>query len=118
MHMGGMQFKQRGEQAEPEGTEIGEKVAKLLGTDCAELYKNLCKPRIKVGGDFVIKGATKDQVTNSIGALCKALFDRVFKFLVKKCNMTLETGQKKHKFIAVLDIAGFEIFDVSVSKYF
>lgn len=113
MHMGCMQFKQRGEQAEPEGTDAAEKVAKLLGTDTAELIKNLCKPRIKVGGDFVVKGATKDQVTNSIGALCKALFDRVFKWLVAKCNKTLETGMKRHKFIGVLDIAGFEIFDVS-----
>lgn len=41
------------------------------------------------------------------------MFDRVFKFLVKKCNETLDTKQKRQHFIGVLDIAGFEIFDVS-----
>ena len=116
MHMGAMQFKQRGreEQAEADGTEAGEKVAKLLGVDCVDLYKNLLKPRIKVGNEFVTQGRNKDQVTNSVGALCKGVFDRLFKWLVKKCNETLDTKQKRSSFIGVLDIAGFEIFDVSI----
>ncbi|XP_041979134.1 myosin heavy chain, muscle isoform X9 [Aricia agestis] len=113
MHMGCMKFKQRGreEQAEADGTEDGQKVATLLGVDCADLYKNLLKPRIKVGNEFVTKGQGKDQVTNSVGALCKGIFDRLFKWLVKKCNETLDTKQKRQHFIGVLDIAGFEIFD-------
>lgn len=45
--------------------------------------------------------------------MSKAMFDRLFKFLVKKCNETLDTKQKRQHFIGVLDIAGFEIFDVS-----
>ncbi|XP_055686228.1 myosin heavy chain, muscle isoform X7 [Lutzomyia longipalpis] len=113
MHMGGMKFKQRGreEQAEADGTEEGERVATLLGTDTQELYKNLLKPRIKVGNEFVTQGRNKDQVSNSVGALCKGIFDRLFKWLVKKCNETLDTQQKRQHFIGVLDIAGFEIFD-------
>uniref|UniRef100_A0A1L8E579 Putative myosin class i heavy chain n=1 Tax=Nyssomyia neivai TaxID=330878 RepID=A0A1L8E579_9DIPT len=113
MHMGGMKFKQRGreEQAEADGTEEGERVATLLGTDTQELYKNLLKPRIKVGNEFVTQGRNKDQVANSVGALCKGIFDRLFKWLVKKCNETLDTQQKRQHFIGVLDIAGFEIFD-------
>ncbi|XP_026481140.1 myosin heavy chain, muscle-like isoform X15 [Ctenocephalides felis] len=113
MHMGGMKFKQRGreEQAEADGQEEGERVAKLLGCDVQDLYKNLLKPRIKVGNEFVTQGRNKDQVTNSVGALCKGVFDRLFKWLVKKCNETLDTKQKRQHFIGVLDIAGFEIFD-------
>ncbi|XP_035909613.1 myosin heavy chain, muscle isoform X35 [Anopheles stephensi] len=113
MHMGRMQFKQKGreEQAEADGTEDGDKVAKLLGVGTDDLYKNLLKPRIKVGNEFVTKGQNKDQVTNSVGALCKGIFDRLFKWLVKKCNETLDTKQKRAQFIGVLDIAGFEIFD-------
>ncbi|XP_020720197.1 myosin heavy chain, muscle isoform X12 [Bombus affinis] len=113
MHMGGMKFKQRGreEQAEADGTEEGERVAKLLGCDCADLYKNLLKPRIKVGNEFVTQGRNKDQVAYSVGAMSKAMFDRLFKWLVKKCNETLDTQQKRQHFIGVLDIAGFEIFD-------
>ncbi|XP_023953868.1 myosin heavy chain, muscle isoform X4 [Bicyclus anynana] len=113
MHMGSMKFKQRGreEQAEADGTADGEKVATLLGVDVQDLYKNLLKPRIKVGNEFVTQGRNKDQVTNSVGALCKGIFDRLFKWLVKKCNETLDTKQKRQHFIGVLDIAGFEIFD-------
>ncbi|XP_011506373.1 PREDICTED: myosin heavy chain, muscle isoform X2 [Ceratosolen solmsi marchali] len=113
MHMGGMKFKQRGreEQAEADGTEEGERVAKLLGCDCQDMYKNLLKPRIKVGNEFVTQGRNKDQVAYSVGAMSKAMFDRLFKWLVKKCNETLDTKQKRQHFIGVLDIAGFEIFD-------
>lgn len=96
------------------GFQDGEKVAKLLGVDCQDLYKNLLKPRIKVGNEFVTQGRNKDQVANSVGALCKGMFDRLFKWLVKKCNETLDTKQKRQHFIGVLDIAGFEIFDVSI----
>ncbi|XP_017134135.1 myosin heavy chain, muscle isoform X7 [Drosophila elegans] len=113
MHMGGMKFKQRGreEQAEQDGEEEGGRVSKLFGCDTQELYKNLLKPRIKVGNEFVTQGRNVQQVTNSIGALCKGVFDRLFKWLVKKCNETLDTQQKRQHFIGVLDIAGFEIFE-------
>ncbi|XP_050298489.1 myosin heavy chain, muscle isoform X30 [Anthonomus grandis grandis] len=113
MHMGTMKFKQRGreEQAEPDGMEEGEKVAKLLGVDAPGLYTALVKPRIKVGNEFVTQGRNVNQVSYSVGAMSKAMFDRLFKFLVKKCNETLDTKQKRQHFIGVLDIAGFEIFD-------
>ncbi|KAK3930628.1 Myosin heavy chain, muscle, partial [Frankliniella fusca] len=113
MHMGGMKFKQRGreEQAEPDGTEEGARVAKLLGIDCDDLYKNLVKPRIKVGNEFVTQGRNVNQVSYSVGAMSKGMFDRLFKYLVKRCNETLDTQQKRQHFIGVLDIAGFEIFD-------
>lgn len=41
----------------------GARVAKLLGIDCDDLYKNLLKPRIKVGNEFVTQGRNKDQVS-------------------------------------------------------
>ncbi|KZS11384.1 Myosin heavy chain [Daphnia magna] len=125
MHLGTMKFKQRGreEQAEQEGkeeryTELvailfleGENVAKMMGVDGPQLYMNFLKPRIKVGNEFVTQGRNVNQVVYSIGAMAKAIFDRLFKWLVKRVNETLETGQKRVTFIGVLDIAGFEIFD-------
>ncbi|XP_050734450.1 myosin heavy chain, muscle-like [Eriocheir sinensis] len=113
MHMGEMKFKQRGreEQAEPDGTEVGEILGTLLGVDSADLYKNITKPKIKVGNEFVAKGMNVNQCNYSIGALAKSLFDRLFRYLVIICNKTLATGQKRATFIGVLDIAGFEIFE-------
>jgi len=113
MHLGEMKFKQRGreEQAEADGSFEGECVAKLLGVEAPALYMNLMKPRIKVGNEFVTQGRNVNQVMYSVGAMAKAMFDRLFKWLVKRVNETLETGQKRVQFIGVLDIAGFEIFD-------
>ena len=53
------------------------------------------------------------QVSYSVGALSKAVYDRMFKWLVTRINKTLDTKLPRQFFIGVLDIAGFEIFDVS-----
>ncbi|XP_046579044.1 myosin heavy chain, striated muscle-like [Haliotis rubra] len=111
LHMGEMQFKQKGEQAESEGTAEAEKVALLLGVNCGDFLKALCKPKIKVAMDYVTQGRTKNQVLYSIGALAKSLYDRVFNWLVKRVNHSLDTKKPRQFFIGVLDIAGFEIFD-------
>ena len=87
-------------------------MAKLLDIESDDLYRNLLKPKIKVGNEYVTQGRTKDQVCFSIGALCKAIYDKLFKWLVNRCNRTLSTQSKKSFFIGVLDIAGFEIFEV------
>jgi myosin heavy chain 6/7 len=69
---------------------------------------------VKVGTEWVNKGQNLEQVTWSIGALAKALFARLFDWLIKRCNNTLDAKDfTRDYFIGVLDIAGFEIFDVS-----
>lgn len=40
----------------------GDKVGKLLGVEGQDLYKNLVKPRIKVGNEFVTQGRNVSQV--------------------------------------------------------
>merc|ERR1719195_2102503 len=60
---------------------------------------------------FVQKGRG-DQATNGVGGIARACFDRIFKWLIIKCNDTLiDPTMKKANFCAVLDIAGFEIFE-------
>merc|ERR1712055_755124 len=50
--------------------------------------------------------------TNAVGGIARAIFDRIFKWLIEKCNDTLiDPTLKKCNFCAVLDIAGFEIFE-------
>ncbi|XP_067860431.1 myosin-1B-like [Heptranchias perlo] len=113
MHFGNMKFKQkqREEQAEPEGTEDADKVAYLTGLNSADLLKALCYPRVKVGNEFVTKGQTVQQVYNSVGALAKSIFEKMFLWMVIRINQQLDTKQARQFFIGVLDIAGFEIFD-------
>jgi len=52
------------------------------------------------------------QVVYAVGALAKAIYVRMFNWLVARVNKTLDTKNKKQYFIGVLDIAGFEIFEV------
>ncbi|GCB67390.1 hypothetical protein scyTo_0008047 [Scyliorhinus torazame] len=113
MHFGNMKFKQkqREEQAEPDGTEDADKVAYLTGLNSADLLKALCYPRVKVGNEFVTKGQTVQQVYNSVGALAKSIFEKMFLWMVVRINQQLDTKQARQFFIGVLDIAGFEIFD-------
>jgi len=51
-------------------------------------------------------------VVYSVAALAKALYGRMFTWLVARVNKTLDTKSKRQYFIGVLDIAGFEIFEV------
>ncbi|XP_042689218.1 myosin heavy chain, skeletal muscle, adult isoform X1 [Centrocercus urophasianus] len=113
MHYGNLKFKQkqREEQAEPDGTEVADKAAYLMGLNSAELLKALCYPRVKVGNEFVTKGQTVSQVHNSVGALAKAVYEKMFLWMVIRINQQLDTKQPRQYFIGVLDIAGFEIFD-------
>jgi myosin heavy chain 6/7 len=60
--MGEMKFKERGEQAEPEGTAEAEKVSFLLGVNSNDFIKCLVKPKIKVGTEVVTQGRNKAQV--------------------------------------------------------
>ncbi|NXK94117.1 MYSS protein, partial [Formicarius rufipectus] len=113
MHYGNLKFKQkqREEQAEPDGTEVADKSAYLMGLNSADLLKALCYPRVKVGNEYVTKGQTVQQVNNSVGALAKAVYEKMFLWMVVRINQQLDTKQPRQYFIGVLDIAGFEIFD-------
>uniref|UniRef100_A0A3B4YUQ8 Myosin-7 n=1 Tax=Seriola lalandi dorsalis TaxID=1841481 RepID=A0A3B4YUQ8_SERLL len=113
MHYGNMKFKQkqREEQAEADGTEDADKSSYLMGLNSADLIKGLCHPRVKVGNEWVTKGQTVAQVNYAVGALSKAVYERMFLWMVVRINQSLETRQPRQYFIGVLDIAGFEIFD-------
>jgi len=53
-------------------------------------------------------------VNNSVGALAKAVYEKMFLWMVVRINQQLDTKQPRQYFIGVLDIAGFEIFDVRI----
>ena len=114
MTMGEIKFKQKGrdEQCEPDAMDIAGKVCANLGVDTEAVMKAFCKPRIKVGTEWVTKGQNIVQSINAVGGIARGIFDRLFKWLIEKCNQTLiDPTMKKANFVAVLDIAGFEIFE-------
>merc|ERR1719284_2292365 len=114
MSAGEIKFVQKGrdDQAEPGELAYPTKVATLFGCDTNELLKAFCKPKIKVGTEWVTKQTSCEAAQNGVGGIARASFDRLFKWLIIKCNDTLiDATMKKANFCAVLDIAGFEIFE-------
>merc|ERR1719499_2271682 len=117
MTAGGVVYIQKGrdDQAELEKVTpdtFAGKVAGSFGVDAAAMIKAFCKPRIKVGTEWVTKGQNIEQATGATAGIARAVFDRIFKWLIEKCNDTLiDATLKKANFCAVLDIAGFEIFE-------
>jgi myosin heavy chain 6/7 len=117
MTCGGIEFKTKGRDDQAECEHVGPdtfpgKAAGAFQVDAYQMIKAFCKPRIKVGTEWVIKGQTCEQSTAAVGGIARAVYDRVFKWLIEKCNDTLiDASLKKANFCAVLDIAGFEIFE-------
>merc|ERR1712198_75047 len=117
MTCGGIEFKTKGRDDQAECEAIGPdtfpgKAAGACGIDAFNMTKAFCKPRIKVGTEWGTKGQTCEQASNAVGGIARAIFDRIFKWLIEKCNDTLiDASLKKANFCAVLDIAGFEIFE-------
>merc|ERR1712213_109820 len=117
MTCGGIVYETKGRDDQAELASIAPdtfagKAAAGFGCPAAALFKAFCKPRIKVGTEWVTKGQTCEQATNAVGGIARAIYDRVFKWLIAKCNATLiDATMKKANFVAVLDIAGFEIFE-------
>merc|ERR1712088_802746 len=71
-----------------------------------------CKPKLKVGTEWVSKGQTCSGASSSVGGIGRSIYERVFTFIMNKCNETLfDPTMKKVQYIGCLDIAGFEIFD-------
>ena len=94
MTCGGIIYETKGrdDQAEISDTSLESfpgKAAAAFGVDAKVLFKAFCKPRIKVGTEWVVKGQTCEQATNAVGGVARAIYDRVFKWLIEKCNDTL-----------------------------
>merc|ERR1719230_1975927 len=90
------------------------KAADLLAIEVDYFVDTFMKPKLKVGKDFVKKGQNVDQVNFSVSATAKSLFARMFDWVVLLVNDSLDTPNPRKNFIGVLDIAGFEIFELNV----
>merc|ERR1739848_172306 len=116
MHMGNMtkDFVPVGkeEQAEIKNDTNAQKVSELCGIDCEWMIEYFCQPKLKVGTEWVSKGQTCDGASSSVGGIGRSVYERLFTFIMNKCNETLfDPTMKKVQYIGCLDIAGFEIFD-------
>ncbi|KAK6766355.1 hypothetical protein RB195_025951 [Necator americanus] len=114
--MGNFEFTQekKSDQAILPDDRVIQKVCHLLGLPVIELTKAFLRPRIKVGREFVNKAQNKEQAEFAVEAIAKASYERMFKWLVNRINKSLDrTRRQGASFIGILDIAGFEIFELN-----
>ena len=116
MHMGNLvkDFVPVGkeEQAEVKDDTNARKVAEVSGIDPEWMITYFCKPKLRVGGEWVSKGQTCTGAAAGVSGLGRKIYELVFRFIVDKCNKTLfDPTMKKVQYIGCLDIAGFEIFE-------
>ncbi|XP_030582468.1 myosin-9a isoform X2 [Archocentrus centrarchus] len=116
LQLGNMTFKKErnSDQASMPDDTAAQKVCHLLGINVTDFTRAILSPRIKVGRDYVQKAQTQEQAEFAIEALAKASYERMFRWLVMRINKALDkTKRQGASFIGILDIAGFEIFELN-----
>ncbi|GAA54503.1 myosin heavy chain [Clonorchis sinensis] len=116
LHLGNLDFRQErnSDQATLPDHSVAQKACHLLGIPLVDMTKAFLKPRIKVGKDLVSKAQTKAQVEFAVEAISKSIYERLFLWLVDRINKTLDrTKRPGASFVGILDIAGFEIFQIN-----
>uniref|UniRef100_A0A669BRK2 Myosin-10 n=1 Tax=Oreochromis niloticus TaxID=8128 RepID=A0A669BRK2_ORENI len=108
-----MKEKNHDQASMPDNT-AAQKLCHLLGVNVLEFTRAILTPRIKVGREYVQKAQTKEQADFAVEALAKATYERLFRWLVHRINRALDRRQRQGaSFIGILDIAGFEIFQLN-----
>uniref|UniRef100_A0AAR2K967 Myosin-9 n=1 Tax=Pygocentrus nattereri TaxID=42514 RepID=A0AAR2K967_PYGNA len=116
LQLGNMSFKKErnSDQASMPDDTAAQKVCHLLGMSVTDFSRAILSPRIKVGRDYVQKAQTQEQAEFAVEALAKATYERMFRWLVARINKALDkTKRQGASFIGILDIAGFEIFELN-----
>ncbi|GAW21305.1 hypothetical protein ANO14919_108240 [Xylariales sp. No.14919] len=98
----------------PDAKEVAARVCTLLGIPLEPFLQGLLHPKVKAGREWVEKVQTPEQVRLGIDALSKGIYERGFGDLVTRINRQFDRSGLSlddSRFIGVLDIAGFEIFE-------
>uniref|UniRef100_A0A665WNW2 Osteoclast-stimulating factor 1 n=1 Tax=Echeneis naucrates TaxID=173247 RepID=A0A665WNW2_ECHNA len=113
LHLGNISFIEAGNYGQVESTDLLAFPAYLLGIDPTRLQDKLTSRKMdsKWGGKSESINVTlnQEQATYTRDALAKALYARLFDYLVEAINKAIQKPHEEFS-IGVLDIYGFEIF--------
>ncbi|XP_038178747.1 unconventional myosin-Va isoform X1 [Arvicola amphibius] len=90
----------------------------LMGVDYEEMCHWLCHRKLATATETYIKPISKLQATNARDALAKHIYAKLFSWIVDHVNQALHSAVKQHSFIGVLDIYGFETFEINSFEQF
>ncbi|CAC5367741.1 MYO5 [Mytilus coruscus] len=120
LHFGNVRIKE----AEGETSEISAKdknlllMCQLLGIEESQMRMWLCNRKFTTVGEVLTKPLTAEQASNAQDALAKHIYAKMFDWIVEKVNLSLHSTTKQHRFIGVLDIYGFETFEINSFEQF
>nr|XP_033321660.1 unconventional myosin IC isoform X1 [Megalopta genalis]XP_033321661.1 unconventional myosin IC isoform X1 [Megalopta genalis] len=97
-----------------------EAVATLLGCDVKQLADAFTHRTIDARGDVVVSPLNRELAIYARDALAKAVYDRLFTWLVTRLNKSLQPvhDPPRKMVMGILDIYGFEIFQKNSFEQF
>ncbi|XP_015604628.1 unconventional myosin-Va isoform X2 [Cephus cinctus] len=93
-------------------------ISELLGIDVNAMRKWLCHRKIVSMREVFLKPMSVEQAIGARDALAKHIYAEVFNWIVAGINNSLQSQSKSQSFIGVLDIYGFETFEVNSFEQF
>ncbi|KAI1889664.1 hypothetical protein AGOR_G00165270 [Albula goreensis] len=90
----------------------------LMGVDGESLCRWLCHRRIVLVAETVVKPVPREHAVNARDALAKQIYAHLFDCIITNINSALRVPGKPHTFIGVLDIYGFETFEINSFEQF
>jgi myosin-5 len=90
----------------------------ILSLNKEDLLKWLTTRQIESFNDTVLIPMNTTAAEAARDALAKHIYSKMFLYIVKTINRNLATGKKEDNFIGVLDIYGFETFDINSFEQF
>ncbi|XP_045643119.1 LOW QUALITY PROTEIN: unconventional myosin-X [Ursus americanus] len=116
LHLGNIEFITAGGAQVSFKTALG-RSAELLGLDPAQLTDALTQRSMFLRGEEILTPLTVQQAEDSRDSLAMALYARCFEWVIKKINSRIK-GKDDFKSIGILDIFGFENFEVNHFEQF
>ncbi|XP_023346173.1 unconventional myosin-Va, partial [Eurytemora carolleeae] len=93
-------------------------MSRLLDIEQEQMRQWLCHRKIVSRNESFTKPMGQTQAQQSRDALAKCIYSNLFDWIVHQINKALRTSQKINKFIGVLDIYGFETFEINSFEQF
>ncbi|XP_060792080.1 unconventional myosin-Vb isoform X1 [Neoarius graeffei] len=90
----------------------------LLGVEQDQMENWLCRRKLATATETYVKSMSRAQAANARDALAKHIYAHLFDWIVEHVNKALHTTSKQHSFIGVLDIYGFETFEINSFEQF
>uniref|UniRef100_A0A8D2PYL6 Myosin VA n=1 Tax=Zosterops lateralis melanops TaxID=1220523 RepID=A0A8D2PYL6_ZOSLA len=90
----------------------------LMGVEYEEMAHWLCHRKLATATETYIKPISKLHAINARDALAKHIYANLFNWIVDHVNKALHATVKQHSFIGVLDIYGFETFEINSFEQF